>query len=131
MSGPLTSKCLRTSPCCGTHSERPADHSALADLHPDGMIVTSRDRRAGTWIVSNGLLVMQGATAMPIRHLSELNPYDNNRLKPPGGAGKEKSTRAVDRDGPMIRGQNGALREHPFVQAQQDEGHAAPVSKKL
>ena len=34
MSGPLTSKCLRTSPCRGTLSERPADNSALADRPP-------------------------------------------------------------------------------------------------
>ena len=37
---------------------------------------------------------------MPIRHLSELNPYDNNCPKPPGGAGKEKSTRTVKKGNP-------------------------------
>ena len=39
---------------------------------------------------------------MPIRHLSELNPYDNNRQKPPGSdrASKEKNTGTVKKGNP-------------------------------
>ena len=36
---------------------------------------------------------------MPIRHLSELNPYDNNRLK--RGAGKERNIPTVPKGCPV------------------------------
>ena len=39
---------------------------------------------------------------MPIRHLSELNPYDNNRLKSPDsvGAGTDKNPLTVKSENP-------------------------------
>ena len=58
----------------------------------------------GTGIVSKRLLLNRGATARPIRHLSELNPYDNNRLKPPGSSpvAKEKNTCTVKKGNPAV-----------------------------
>ena len=42
---------------------------------------------------------------MPIRHLSELNPYDNNRLKKPhdsAHAGNEKNTLMAKKENPAV-----------------------------